>query len=181
MKARTSFTLGGRLSLVICSATFRSVSGFLGFVLAMTTFACGSSPEPKSSHHAEEVPANSASETRLNGDKKANTEDARVDPSEPYTTPVQSSGEAPAQKATGKVSRQECSKLFDRYIELTLNTDTRFDSVPPEMLAMLKQQALSEAAQKKGDPCAKEEVPRSKYNCAMAAVTPSQWEKCMKK
>lgn len=166
---------------MIRSATYRSISGFLGLMMAMTTFACGSSPEPKAPQKSEEVPANSASETRLNGDSKAKTEDARVDPSEPYTTPVQSSGDAPTQKATGKVSRQECSKLFDRYIELTLNTDSRFDSVPPEMLAMLKQQALSEAAQKKGDPCAKEEVPRYRYNCAMAAATPSQWEKCMKK
>lgn len=168
---------------MICSLTFRSFSPLLGFLgVTAAVVACGSTPEPKASGRPnDEVPANSASETRLNGDPKTKPEDARVDPSEPYTTPVRSSGEPTGPKATGKVSKQECSRLFDRYIELTMNTDTRFESVPPEMLAMLKQQALTEAAQKKGDPCAKEEVPRFKYNCAMAAATPSQWEKCMKK
>lgn len=84
-------------------------------------------------------------------------------------------------KSTGaKVSKAECKQLFDKYIDLTLASDTRFEGIPPEMIAQLKEQALSQAQSQKGDPCATQEVSRTQYNCAIAAPTTQAWQRCMK-
>lgn len=84
-------------------------------------------------------------------------------------------------KSTGtKVSKAECKQLFDKYIDLTIGTDTRFEGIPPEMIAQLKEQALSQAQSQKGDPCSTQEVSRTQYNCAIAAPTTQAWQRCMK-
>jgi hypothetical protein len=84
-------------------------------------------------------------------------------------------------KSTGaKVSKAECKQLFDKYIDLTLASDTRFEGIPPEMIAQLKEQALSQAQSQKGDPCSTQEVSRTQYNCAIAAPTTQAWQRCMK-
>lgn len=85
-----------------------------------------------------------------------------------------------AKGAGGKVSRAECKQTFDRYIDLTLASDSRFEGIPPEMIAQLKEQALSQAQSQKGDPCSTQDVTRSQYTCAMAAPTTSAWQRCMK-
>lgn len=82
--------------------------------------------------------------------------------------------------ATGKVSKAECKQLFDRYIDLTIGTDTRFEGIPPEMIAQLKEQALSQAQSQKGDPCSTQEVSRTQYTCAISAPTTAAWTRCMK-
>ena len=48
------------------------------------------------------------------------------------------------------------------------------------MIAQLKEQALAQAKQQKGDPCSTEEVSRTQYTCAMASTTTSAWQKCLK-
>ena len=84
-------------------------------------------------------------------------------------------------KSTGtKVSKAECKQLFDKYIDLTIGTDTRFEGIPPEMIAQLKEQALSQAQSQKGDPCSTQEVSRTQYNCAISAPTTQAWQRCMK-
>jgi hypothetical protein len=84
-------------------------------------------------------------------------------------------------KSTGsKVSKAECKQIFDKYIDLTLASDTRFEGIPPEMIAQLKEQALSQAQSQKGDPCSTQEVSRTQYTCAMSAPTTAAWQRCMK-
>ncbi|MEA2749110.1 MAG: hypothetical protein QOI41_3253, partial [Myxococcales bacterium] len=80
----------------------------------------------------------------------------------------------------GKVSRAECKQTFDKYIDLTLASDTRFEGIPPEMIAQLKEQALSQAQSQKGDPCSTQDVTRTQYQCAMSAPTTAAWQRCMK-
>ena len=82
--------------------------------------------------------------------------------------------------AGGKVSKAECKQLFDKYIDLTLASDTRFDGIPPEMITQLKAQALSQAQSEKGDPCSTQDVSRTQYNCAISAPTTAAWQRCMK-
>jgi hypothetical protein len=82
--------------------------------------------------------------------------------------------------AGGKVSKAECKQLFDKYIDLTLASDTRFEGIPPEMITQLKEQALSQAQSQKGDPCSTQDVSRQQYNCAIAAPTTQAWQRCMK-
>jgi hypothetical protein len=156
------------------------------------------------------VPANSASEERLASDRKPKTTSAPAeDPTQPLTTPLSGESapsaagaagtpaagkggtkgptkgpvakDPPAPKGGGgKVSKAECKATFDRYIDLTIGSDSRFEGIPPEMIAQLKEQALSQASQKGGDPCSTEEVTRTKYNCAMTAPTTAAWQRCMK-
>jgi len=84
-------------------------------------------------------------------------------------------------KSTGtKVSKAECKQLFDKYIDLTIGTDTRFEGIPPEMIAQLKEQALSQAQSQKGDPCSTQDVSRTQYSCAISAPTTQAWQRCMK-
>lgn len=79
-----------------------------------------------------------------------------------------------------RVSKEECSQLFDRYITLTVASDPRFADLPPDAVAQLKGQGLMEAARQAGDPCTKQPVLRTQYTCAMAAKSPSAWERCLK-
>ena len=80
----------------------------------------------------------------------------------------------------GKVSRAECKQTVDKYIDLTVGSDSRFEGIAPEMIAQLKEQALSQAQSQKGDPCTTQEVTREQYKCAMAASTTTAWQRCMK-
>ncbi len=86
----------------------------------------------------------------------------------------------PPSKVAGKVSKTECKALFDKYIDLTFTTDSRFEGIPPEMMAGLKAQAVSQAQSQKSDPCATEEVTRKQYDCAVSATTTAGWQRCMK-
>lgn len=84
-------------------------------------------------------------------------------------------------KSTGKkVSKAECRQLFDKYIDLTVSTDSRFEGIPPEMVAQLKSSALEQAQARKGDPCSTQEVTRLQFNCAISAPTTKAWTRCMK-
>lgn len=156
------------------------------------------------------VAANSASEERLasEGKPKAAAPGPASDPTQPYTTPVgggdtaaASGGAAggaagtpagkgngkkgdpkvpPAKSTAGKISQAECKQLFDKYIDLTVGSDARFEGIPADMIAQLKEQALAQAKQQKGDPCSTEEVSRTQYTCAMASTTTSAWQRCLK-
>lgn len=95
--------------------------------------------------------------------------DAKGDPKAP-----------PAKSTAGKVSQAECKQLFDKYIDLTVGSDSRFEGMGADMIAQLKEQALAQAKQQKGDPCSTEEVSRTQYTCAMASTTTSAWQKCLK-
>lgn len=151
------------------------------------------------------VPANSASEARVEGDKPADkaakNTPANADPTQPYLQPVaggsdpSSPGAGPGGKTSvsakggkGKnqgsgneaITPQECNQLFDKYVELTVLTDPRFDGIPPEMISQLKGQGMAQADKEKGNPCTKQAVTRTKYECAMAATHPKSWEGCMR-
>lgn len=193
-------------------------SGLCGLTLSLA--ACGGGPEPKMVAAKDDgVPANSASEERLNGGAKPKPAETTEDPSQPLTTPMTgegsvnapSSSPAPAAGAPGakpaapgakpgakgtaaakepaatakgaggpKASKAECKQLFDKYIDLTVGTDSRFDGIPPEMIAQLKEAALAQAKSEKGDPCSTQEVTRSQYTCAMGSTSTAAWTKCMK-
>ena len=156
------------------------------------------------------VAANSASEQRMAMEGKPKpAPTASEDPTQPLTTPLNADpgatptsapggtttpaapagkggkpGKGPVAKepkSTGpKVSKAECKQLFDKYIDLTVGSDSRFDGIPPEMIAQLKQSALSQAQSEKGDPCSTQDVSRTQYNCAISAPTTAAWQRCMK-
>lgn len=176
---------------------------------ALATAGCGG-PEPKMVANKDDgVPANSASEERLNGAQKPKAPPPAEDPTRPLTTPMTGEGSAnaaatapagaaapagtgkagsgkagkdpPAPKGgAAKVSKLECKQLFDKYIDLTIGSDTRFEGIPPEMVAQMKESALAQAQSQKGDPCSTQEVSRTQYNCAIASTSTAAWTRCMK-
>jgi hypothetical protein len=172
-------------------------------VLISLAPACGGEPAPKMvAAKNDGVPANSASEERLAGGGTAKPKPAEttVDPSQPLTTPVSAEGSGsgassgnttaaaaapagkPGAKGAGgpKASKAECKQLFDKYIDLTIGTDSRFEGIPPEMIAQMKEAALAQAKSEKGDPCSTQEVTRTQYNCAMGSTSTAAWQKCLK-
>ena len=141
------------------------------------------------------VAANSASEERLSaGTKPKGTSAPAEDPSQPLTTPMNAADAGKPTKGpvakepkepkgaanASKVSKAECKQLFDKYIDLAVGSDTRFEGIPPEMIAQLKASALSQAQSEKGDPCSSKDVSRTQFNCAIAAPTTAAWERCLK-
>lgn len=172
--------------------------------------ACGAPQQKMVATKDDGVPANSASEERLAMEGKGKPAPAPTadDPSQPLTTPMgaepptttapaaagtgKSGGKGPKEAkgpkevkdpkggGGGKVSRAECKQTFDKYIDLTLASDSRFEGIPPEMIAQLKEQALSQAQSQKGDPCSTQDVTRAQYQCAMSAPTTAAWQRCMK-
>ena len=161
-------------------------------------------PDPDS------VAANSAAEQKMAMEGKPRTSTpSPEDPSQPLTTPLNAepASATPTPAATvgkngkptkpgakdpkepkggagaggsGDVTKVECKQLFDKYIDLTIGSDSRFEGIPPEMIAQMKASALAQAQSEKGDPCSTQKVSRAQYTCAVAAPTTKAWERCMK-
>ena len=194
---------------------FTCCVGLLGLTTLLTgsLVACGGPPAKMVATKDDGVPANSASEERLNGATAKPKPVETTDPSQPLTTPMTGDGSAgtttpmptpatngkpgakgaatatakeakepPAAKGAGgpKASKAECKQLFDKYIDLTIGTDSRFEGIPPEMIAQMKASALAQAQSEKGDPCSTQDVSRSQYTCAMGSTSTTAWQKCMK-
>jgi hypothetical protein len=117
----------------------------------------------------------------------------RPDPTQPYITKI---GEAPSAEpsttTTGKksatggsapkdtgggknvVSRSDCDRVMDKYLELEIATNRQLEGVPPEVI----EQAKRMAREKHGDaPCT---ATHAQYTCAMAATSTDAWQRCMR-
>ena len=162
-----------------------------GLVISASAACSDPQPPPKTPQKEEGVPANSLSDARLHGEdeKSGASNDAKADPTQPYTTKV---GEAPPPEATspgakpstgkeptggggkGAVSRSECDRVMDKYLELEIASNPQLKGVPPEVIEQAKQMAR----EKHGDaPCT---ATRAQYSCAMAASSTAAWQRCMK-
>ena len=167
--------------------------------------ACGG-PEPRTAQQMADdgVPANSLSESRLNGnekkgdDKKPDDKDSKdskpgataqaQDPTQPLMTPLTTddgSGKGDAAKPksasnkTGPVSKQECEEVVDHGLDLLLGSNPQFAGIPPEMIAQFKAQARQDKAA--DNPCSGKGISRAEYNCGMAANNAADFQKCSAK
>lgn len=155
----------------------------------LLVIACGE-PPPKAPSPADGVPANSVSDARLKGEEdpkdRADREAAKKsdpaassDPSKPYTTkigePATSEPDSKKPSSSSKtVSKPECDRVMDKYLELEIASNPQLRGVPPNVIEAAKQMAR----EKHGDsPCT---ATRSQYTCAMAATSTATWQKCMK-
>lgn len=140
------------------------------------------------------------------GDKKDDAKTTH-DPSQPYTQPVGGGGsgsggnevtpggpkevgaatgkkdpkEKPGAAGKGskdKVSKAECTKALDRGLDLMVGSDSRFEGIPPEMIAQFKQQGLAQA--NGPSPCDGQGLTKTQYDCAMSATSSSAWQRCIK-
>lgn len=169
-------------------------------VTAAGLVACGGgAPPPKTQ---EMVPANSANEpdkndaTTTSGPASGPTSDASNDPSgaKPAgngTTasggmPQKIGGDAPAAPAPvgtatpaaggPKVTKVECKKVLDKYVDLAIAADPNLAGLPPDVV----KQAFAQAAAQSANPCEGDGVSRNQYKCAMKATSTDKWQACMK-
>jgi hypothetical protein len=172
-------------------------------ILILGLVACSDPPPAKSpaSKNNETVPANSLSDARLKGEEdpkdRAEREAAKKgeggssDPSKPYTTKVGESETTPSTSsspsspsssdpkkappaAKGAVSKSECDRVMDKYLELEIASNPQLKGVPPDVIEAAKQMAR----EKHGDvPCT---ASKAQVTCAMAATSVASWQKCMK-
>ena len=176
------------------NAVLTVVLTVLGSLVISASAACSDpQPPPKTPQKEAGVPANSLSDARLHGEdekdeKSGAAKDTKADPTQPYTQKV---GEAPPPEATspgakpstggkeptggkGVVSRSECDRVMDKYLELEIASNPQLKGVPPEVIEQAKQMAR----EKHGDaPCT---ATRTQYSCAMAASSTAAWQRCMK-
>ena len=167
-------------------------------VVALVLSACGGDPKPPPRTSNETVAANSLSEERLKGNENPSAPkpiEKKEDPTQAVVTSVGSSGSAPAasEKPAGKkgaekdeppppsgkgggakVGRAECDQIWDKGIQLEIDSNPALKGAGPEVAQMAKQMA----AQKHGPaPC---DATQKQYQCAMAASTTARWKQCLK-
>jgi len=80
-------------------------------------------------------------------------------------------------KGTGpKVTKAECKKVLDKYLDLAIANDPNLQGLPPDVI----KQAFAQAAQQSASPCDGDGVTRNQYKCAMKATSTDKWQACMK-
>lgn len=143
------------------------------------------------------MPANSLSDAQLHGTNEPKEDSSPTDPTQPLTTkvgetpfdpdaPASSGGTttkpsgkpgkpepAPA-SAKGAVSKAECDKAFDKYLQLEMAGNPQLKDLPPEVLAQVREQGKKQHGEA---PCT---ATRPQFNCAMSAASTAAWQKCMK-
>jgi hypothetical protein len=75
-----------------------------------------------------------------------------------------------------KVTKAECKKVLDRYVDLAIAADPNLAGLPPDVV----KQAFAQAASQSANPCDGDGVSRNQYKCAMKATTTDAWQTCMK-
>ena len=151
-------------------------------LFAAALSSCASPPEPATprAKNNEMVPANSAFEKAPPRPVAPPVEEpvTEVAPPTPLSPPPPPEApKPPGGGATGpKVSKQECTKLMDRYIALAVGSNAELAGVSKEMIS----QAMAGATAQKGDPCVTDPPTRAQYTCAMGAKTTGQWESCLR-
>lgn len=138
-------------------------------------------------HDPSMVPANASSDARLRGAEDDAARSKRDEPSEPDTPRARTSdarrdgsptGAAPPAEpkggGRGTVSKAECDRVMNRYLELEIAHNPQLKGLPPEAIEQAKQMAREQH----GDaPCS---ATRAQYTCGMAATSTAAWERCLK-
>ena len=144
-------------------------------------------------HGEEEKPKDgaSAAETKADPTQPYTTKVGEAPPAEPGSTASGSkagSGATSNKKPAGEsakeppsggskgavVSRSECDRVMDRYIELEVAANPQLKGLPPDVIEQAKQMARDKHGEA---PCT---ATRAQYTCAMAASSTAAWQRCMK-
>jgi hypothetical protein len=82
-----------------------------------------------------------------------------------------------------KASREECTAMLDRYLDMVIAADPALADLPPEeaFAAREMKKAVRKAEPsylRVHDQC-EEEISKSEVRCAMKAPTPETWQACI--
>jgi hypothetical protein len=83
----------------------------------------------------------------------------------------------------GKATRDQCTEMLDKYLDMTIAGDPSLADLPPaeanaarEMKRALRKNEPSYARVEKQ---CESEITKSEYRCAMKAPTPETWQACI--
>ena len=83
----------------------------------------------------------------------------------------------------GKVKSEDCTRMLDRYIDMTLAGDPQMKDLPPAQAAaareMKKAVKQAEPVYAKVEKQCEVEITRGQYSCAMDAKNADEWEACV--
>ena len=82
----------------------------------------------------------------------------------------------------GKATREECTQMMDRYLDLEIAEDPTLAKLPPAQAAAVREMKRElklgvKSYKKVHDRCA--DVTRNEARCALDAKTPAEWEECI--
>lgn len=105
-------------------------------------------------------------------------------PTEILSQRVEKDKDPPAsgKKPTGseKITKAECTRLFDRFFDLVLEGDERFRDLGADGKGMVRQIAAQDQRFQSLQKDCESDVSRTKYNCGMAAKSSGAWQTCLK-
>jgi hypothetical protein len=83
----------------------------------------------------------------------------------------------------GKVTAAECTKMLDRYVDMTIAGEPGLTGLSPAQMGTVREMKRAVKKNEKSyrrvhDQC-EAEVVRREYDCAMDAKTPNDWEACI--
>jgi hypothetical protein len=88
-----------------------------------------------------------------------------------------------ATACNGKVTRQDCTEMLDKYLEMTTAGDPSLEGLSPSEAKAAREMKV---ALRKGEPAylrvhdqCEAEISKKEYRCAMKADTPERWQACI--
>ncbi len=88
-----------------------------------------------------------------------------------------------ASACNGKVTREDCTEMLDKYLDMTVAGDPSLEGLSPTEAKAAREMKV---ALRKGEPAYRRvhdqceaEISKKEYRCAMKADTPEKWQACI--
>jgi hypothetical protein len=82
-----------------------------------------------------------------------------------------------------KVSKAECARIVEHFIDLKLKENPRYSSLSPTLKAtvraQVKQEAQSDPDVQQAENRCEDEITRAEYDCANKAKSAAEWNGCI--
>jgi hypothetical protein len=83
----------------------------------------------------------------------------------------------------GKVTKAECARIVEHFIDLKLKENPRYSTLTPALKAtvraQVKQEAESDPDVQQAENRCEEEITRQEFECASKAKTAAEWNDCI--
>jgi hypothetical protein len=83
----------------------------------------------------------------------------------------------------GKATREQCTEMLDKYLDMTIAGDPSLADLPPAEARAAREMKRAirkaEPAYARVENQCESEISKSEYRCAMKAPTPETWQACI--